>query len=183
MGPSPSGAGPTTGLVVRRVRPGDGPALRQLRLAALATDPLAFGSTLEREEALPEAHWSTLAENGASGSREATFVAVGTDAAPVGMIGAFTEGAARHLWGMWVVPARRRGGAGRALLRAVLEWCAEAAPGEPVRLDVNPVQEAAIRLYVAHGFRTSGEDQPLGHHEPSFARPMERSGGPGPRPA
>ena len=41
-------------LQVRQIRPEEGLPLRALRLRALADAPMAFGSTLAREEAFPE---------------------------------------------------------------------------------------------------------------------------------
>jgi len=60
---------------VRRIRADEGPQLRALRLRALAGAPLAFGSTLAREEALPEHIWHDRAAAGASSSDRVTFVA------------------------------------------------------------------------------------------------------------
>ena len=39
---------------IRRIRAEEGPSLRALRLRALADAPMAFGSTLAREEAFTE---------------------------------------------------------------------------------------------------------------------------------
>jgi len=39
-------------MTVRRIRPGDGALLREVRLRALVSGPDAFGSTYEREIAL-----------------------------------------------------------------------------------------------------------------------------------
>jgi GNAT superfamily N-acetyltransferase len=161
----------------RRIRPPDWTAFRELRLDALAADPLAFGSTFEHESELPETHWRTRAATSASGPAE-TIVLVGPVDGPLaGMVGAFSADGAKILWGMWVRPEFRHGGVGLALLETVLAWCHEVASDRPVRLDVNPSQSTAVRLYERHQFRFTGVERPLGHHAPARVLAMERAPG------
>jgi hypothetical protein len=61
--------------VIRRIRPDEGPRQRAFRLRALADAPMAFGSTLAREEAFTDDVWRQRAERGASGADNVTFVA------------------------------------------------------------------------------------------------------------
>jgi GNAT superfamily N-acetyltransferase len=158
---------------VRRIRSEEGPALRELRLAALASDPLAFGSTLERERAFSPEEWQRRATAAASGGTEVIYFLADPGGPPHGMVGAFTDAGARLIVGMWVAPARRGNGGGAALLRAVLTWCRETSAETPVGLDVNPTQVAALRLYERHGFRQVGDARPLGHHPPARRWAME----------
>ena len=65
-----------------------------------------------------------------------------------------------HLIAMWVDPAHRRSGAGRALTEAVLDW-ARRADLDEVMLWVVGENEAARRLYEHAGFGATGESQPL----------------------
>ena len=62
---------------IRRIRADEGLRLREVRLRALAEAPLAFGSTLAREQTFPESAWHERAAGGASGSDRATFIAEG----------------------------------------------------------------------------------------------------------
>ncbi|MFI5415562.1 MAG: GNAT family N-acetyltransferase [Candidatus Lutacidiplasmatales archaeon] len=158
---------------VRRIRADEGPALRTIRLAALASDPLAFGSTFDVEELHPPSHWGQRASAGAASDTDVILFLVHAASPPHGMVGAFTHEGSRYLWGMWVAPDRRGERAGAALLEAVLAWCAEHPAEHPVRLEVNPSQVAAVRLYERHGFRPSADDRPLGHHAPATKRPMQ----------
>ena len=60
---------------VRQIRADEGPRLRALRLRALADSPWAFGSTLAREEAFPDAVWQERAALSAAGEDRVTFIA------------------------------------------------------------------------------------------------------------
>src|SRR5262245_51517350 len=97
---------------IRRIRADEGLWLRDIRLRALADSPMAFGSTLVREQAYPETLWCERAENGAAGDKSVTFVAehdnclvaIATGLPPESdqhavnpmMVGVFVDGAARR---------------------------------------------------------------------------------------
>jgi ribosomal protein S18 acetylase RimI-like enzyme len=141
---------------VRRATPEDWQAVRGVRLAALQDAPYAFGSSYARERDRPESRWREWI------AREpgAVFLAF-DDGHPVGMDGVYVddEGQVR-LVAMWVEPASRRSGAGRALTRAVIDW-ARAASAHQLVLDVTDSNDSAIRLYQALGFRPTGRTRPL----------------------
>jgi ribosomal protein S18 acetylase RimI-like enzyme len=159
---------------VRRILANDWEAFRALRLDSLRTDPLAFGSTLERESGYPEDRWRGWAESGAVGDQSATFVVEAADGRLRGMAGLFTDESEYHIWGMWVAPDVRGQGLGRDLLDRVLSWAQSTNPGRSVLLDVNPDQTAAVRLYEDQGFRFTGKTTPLGHHPPAVVQEMAR---------
>ena len=161
--------------IVRRVIPEDWSALRDLRLESLRTDPLAFGSTLDRELGFPSERWQERAKDGAISPRSATFVAVAPDGRLAGMAGTMLTDVPRVLavWGMWVRPEARGKGLGGKLLDALLAWGRCTHPGSTVRLEVNPEQVAAVHLYESRGFSPTGRERPLGHHAPALCREME----------
>jgi ribosomal protein S18 acetylase RimI-like enzyme len=161
-------------LTVRRLREDEWQAFRSLRLAALRTDPLAFGSTLDRESAYTEEKWRDWCREGATGDRNATFVAVDPSGELLGMVGTFSVEGTPHVWGMWTRPKRRNQGIGRQLMVDLLDWIGQKAPGCPIILDVNPGQAAAVRIYTASGFEFNGIEKPLGHDPPALARQMIR---------
>jgi ribosomal protein S18 acetylase RimI-like enzyme len=159
---------------IRRLLDSDWMGFRELRLAALRTDPLAFGSTIELEQAYRDGRWQEWAHGGATGERQATFVAINPANQLVGMCGTFSEDARFMIWGLWVHPSQRGRGIGGRLLDAVLGWIDAAFPGSSTVLDVNPVQGEALRLYLKRGFTYDGEARPLGHHPPAMRRQMVR---------
>jgi GNAT superfamily N-acetyltransferase len=88
---------------------------------------------------------------------------------PVGLVfGLFDrdDAALGHLGGMWVEPAWRRRGVGRALVAAVIAWARERKL-RAVELWVTEGNRGAIDLYAAHGFRATGEEDVL-PSDPSF---------------
>jgi GNAT superfamily N-acetyltransferase len=117
-------------LEVRRIRADEGLKLRALRLRALADTPIAFGSTLAREEKFPEHVWRDRAEGGASGADRVTFVAE-----QGGQWIGIATGLARDpdepndprpvLVGMFVTPEACRRGVGVALVDAVVAWACD----------------------------------------------------------
>lgn len=164
MPPRTGDAGPGE-TKIRRVRPDEWQALRELRLRALSCDPLAFGSTWARERALPDGRWQERTSRGASSDESAMFVAESGSVGWVGMVSVAWVESEAHIFAMWVDPAFRRRGLGGALLDAALQWFGSMAPHRPLLLDVNPRQEDAVRLYESRGFRRTGATAPLGHTE------------------
>lgn len=148
--------------LVRRVRPGDGPLLRDVRLRALQTDPDAFGSSYEVAVALSDDEWEEAVGVSAVGSDEIILVAETRDRF-VGMAGAFTlpeTPRTRNLYGMWVAPDARRSGLGAQLVETVVDW-SKAAGADDVSLWVVESNLDARHLYEKAGFAPTGTTQPL----------------------
>src|SRR4029077_10835232 len=108
--------------------------LRALRLRALAETPLAFGSTLAREEAFSETVWQ---ERAAGGSDRATFAAE-QDGRWVGVATGLAAGtddpqqAFPMLVGMFVDASARQQGVGAELVERVTAWAKEQGAGRLV---------------------------------------------------
>ena len=162
------------GSLVRRLRSDEWQAFRQLRLESLRTDPLAFGSTVEREAAYPDERWREWARRGSMEPREATFVATDPNGALIGMVGFFSGEEGPTVWGMWVQPSRRGRGVGRSLFTTLLGWIDRILPESKVVLEVNPDQASAVRIYSANGFRFTGVERPLGHDSRATVKQMTR---------
>jgi ribosomal protein S18 acetylase RimI-like enzyme len=146
-----------------------------LRLRALATDPLAFGSTLSRELAFTEAQWDERLRTPVDSPDQALWVATVDPPVLVGMVGLFMAESRVHVYAMWVEPSHRRTGIGGALLDALLSWAAQQKPTWPVVLSVNPSQGEAVKLYHSRGFHATGVVEPLPHTPGAVVHEMIRA--------
>ena len=148
---------------VRRLGAGEADLLRDLRLRALGDAPMAFGSTLAREEGYEPETWERWAADSASGERQAIFIAEPQAGMASGVIDD-EDSALAHLYAMWVAPQARGTGAGKALVEAVVAWAADRG-AERLTTSVTEGNAAAATLYAAAGFADSGRREPLGHSE------------------
>jgi ribosomal protein S18 acetylase RimI-like enzyme len=160
------------GIVVRRIRTEEWEAYRALRLKALISDRITFGSSSGRESQYSEAEWRERTEKGARSTSSSLSVAEVPHRGLVGMaVGALVE---ERLWifGMWVEPGWRGRGTGGALLDSAMVWLHQQRPGQPIFLDVNPRLTAAVRLYESRGFRATGRSKKLDHSPGEIAVEM-----------
>lgn len=141
--------------------PSDWRRFREIRLAALADAPHAFGSTLARELQLSEDEWRARL------ARRAQFLASvrGLPGGTAAGILAETR-ASVELVSMWVDPVWRGQGIGRLLVRTVLDWAVREGAGE-VLLWVTEGNLAAERLYLSLGFEPTGKRQPVLPEDPA----------------
>jgi ribosomal protein S18 acetylase RimI-like enzyme len=160
------GAREPANIVISRVAPAQWQVYRQVRLAALAEAPLAFGSTLDRELGLDEQVWRRRL-----GSR-GTFLAwageepAGTaTAVPDNPDDEFAVPGAWQLVGMWVDPRSRGRGVADLLVDAVADH-ARAAGATQLVLWVTEVNGRARAFYQRMGFRATGARQLVRPHEP-----------------
>lgn len=141
---------------IRRLSPDDWSIERDLRLAALAESPSAFGSRLADAEVFEEAAWRSRL---AGLTRFAAMIAF----RPVGTVGyaraqlPYPVGCA-VLVGMWVAPDARGRGVADRLVEAVIAACRSDGYGA-VWLSVTHGNEVAARLYERHGFIRTGTDR------------------------
>jgi GNAT superfamily N-acetyltransferase len=148
---------------VRRLGAGEADLLRDLRLRALGDAPMAFGSTLAREEGYEPERWERWAADSASGERQAIFIAEPQAGMASGVIHD-EDCALANLYAMWVAPQARGTGAGKALVEAVVAWAADRG-AQRLTTSVTEGNAAAAALYAAAGFADSGRREPLGHSE------------------
>ena len=147
---------------IRRIRPGEGRPLREVRLRALRSDPDSFAASYDQASSRDDRIWEDIAVGAASGDDETIFV-IEADGGFAGMVGAFArddEPATRNLYGMWVAPEVRGSGLGEGLVDAIIEW-SRTVGAEEVKLWVVESNTPAVRLYEKTGFIPTGEAQPL----------------------
>jgi GNAT superfamily N-acetyltransferase len=147
----------TDTIVVRRLGPDDWAAWRDIRLAALADAPSAFGSSLAREQGLTEADW-----RGRLAPESGVTVVASLGGRAFGTAGGYTPPGADSvlLVAMWIHSDMRGHGAGGLLVDEVLAWARE-NDWSAVRLRVADGNDAARRLFLRHGFRPTGQRDTL----------------------
>ncbi|MEU1736630.1 GNAT family N-acetyltransferase [Streptosporangium sp. NPDC020145] len=164
---------------VRVLSSDDWPLWRELRLAALAEAPAAFGARLAdwQGDGDREDRWRGRLE--IPGSHNVVAV---LDGVLAGMASGVPAGGADtvELISMWVGPqARGRGVAGH-LIQEIERWAALRSTAT-LRLCVMPDNDAAIALYRGHGFKDTGELGDLlddgRSREIVMAKPLGGSGG------
>ncbi len=150
--------------IVRRIRSGEGAALRAIRLASLLDEPSAFSSTHAEEAAESDQFWAERAEGAAAGDVSAYFFAETEGGELVGMVGAYrpspTEPTHREIVSMWTAPEARGQGLGRRLVDEAVAW-AQSTDAETIGLWVTEGNDAAVRLYERCGFARTGDFEPL----------------------
>lgn len=139
---------------VRHLMPEDAGLYREIRLEALRLSSEAFGSSFEQEGVQPLDYFrETLAKTDVFGA----FL----DAGLVGVAGFRRQAGMKQahkgfLWGMYVRPSARGTGAGKSLVKAVLDHARERV--ELVQLAVVSDNVAAQRLYRSCGFVAYGHE-------------------------
>lgn len=162
-------------VTIERIKAEEWRLLREMRLAALADAPEAFGQRFEEARGQPEAEWQATTQASSQGDRRAWFVARDEARRPLGIVQARRRPPDDCLlFSMWVAPEARRSGAGRALVHAVEEWGAKWGARRVV-LWVIAGNEGAMRFYDRIDFRimSEGPDAQSGYAYGAIA--MERA--------
>jgi GNAT superfamily N-acetyltransferase len=164
---------------VRRLVPGEAALLKAIRLRALADSPDAFAQTHAEISAKPDAYWEQMTHGLTRPDGHAMLLAE-DDGVVVGMAFGVVPNVrpqdrpgAPHLGGMWIEPAARGGGVGRALAEAVLDWARERGYGL-IALWVTEGNAPAIALYERMGFVRTGRTDRLPSNPALETFEMER---------
>lgn len=164
---------------VRPVNPAEWPTYRDLRLRALLDSPQAFGSTHEAEAPRADAVWADRLAEATSSDTDRVLFAL-DDGLACGLIWcrlSLEAPVQAHCYQMWVDPASRGKGAGRALLQAAVAWAAGRG-ADRVLLGATAGDTPAMRLYRASGFRPIGGLEPLREHSDLRVQTMVLALGP-----
>jgi len=143
-------------LELRTLVSDDWPIWRELRQAALAEAPYAFGSTLAQWQGAGDREDRWRARLEIPGAHNVVAV---LDGRPAGMASGVPVEHAEdsvELISMWVSPSARGRGVGDFLIREVARWASERG-AKSMRLSVMPDNERAAALYERHGFTDTGE--------------------------
>jgi len=151
----------TQRFIVRRTTEADWRRLRDLRLALVADEPLAYHETLERARHTPEHEWRRRAARG-SGVSSITLAAIATDGHWLGTMAATLprDSATANLLAVYVRPPfrGRENGVTDALLRYVEMWAARRASS--ISLEVHETNARARRAYAHRGYVETGVAHP-----------------------
>lgn len=147
---------------IRVLGPHDADAFHAVRLRALLEHPDAF--LMEPEEHVGMERAELLRRLTPSDDGVIAVVGAFDQGALVGMVGSFRTGRPKiahtaMIWGMYVAPAARGRGAGRAMLDHLIERLRAVPAIERVGLSVMSSNTAARRLYERTGFSTWGIDR------------------------
>jgi len=150
---------------IRRIRADEGLLLKALRLRALADSPMAYGSTLAREQVYPDALWHERAAIGAAGDKVMTVVAEHDErllGMAIGLAPEVENLPYPTMVGVFVDAAVRRQGVGAVLVEKVIDW-ARARGSAQLLIWITDGNEPALALYRRAGFRPTGVTRPSAH--------------------
>ena len=135
---------------------------RELRLRALQEAPDSFGETFADVASRPLAYWEELTRSVTESGRHVMFLAFEDNDVLGSTYGLLDRGQSEvgRVGGMWVEPAWRRRGVGRALLQQVFSWARERGLSR-LALWTPSHSPAALLLYRQAGFRETGKRRPL----------------------
>jgi predicted GNAT family acetyltransferase len=143
---------------VRRVRPGDGPELRALRLEMLADTPIAYVETVASAEQDPPQRWVDQAQRNSSGSTLATFVVELGGRFVATATGAVFDGPTEVV-SVYVTPDHRGQGLLERMVEVIAAWSLEHGRPE-LFLEVAAENPRAIAAYARLGFVMTGRSEP-----------------------
>jgi ribosomal protein S18 acetylase RimI-like enzyme len=143
-------------ITLEPISPVNALVFKTVRLRALQTDPTAFSGTYAKEAVLADDEWFRRSVRWSSDGSIA-YLACDHET-PCGLVGCYAEEndpEYGHVISMWVDPAYRSAGVGRALIDGLKSW-ATARRMRALKLMVTSVNPGAICFYERLGFRKTG---------------------------
>ena len=110
---------------IRQLTEDDWREFSRIRLEALQTDPLVFGSNYEKESQFTEADWKSRLQ-----AKDSAIFMLYEDETPIGMTGVsvFRDDPTNKtalLWGSWLKPDFRGKGLSEMMYKARINWAKE----------------------------------------------------------
>lgn len=139
-------------IAIRHLNEDDWRLLAQVRLKALKTDPLVFGSNYEYESKFTEADWkSRLTTN-----NSAIFMLFDEET-PIGMTSISVDredasGKTALLWGSWLEPEYRGKGLSNLIYKTRIEWAKSQPEIEKIIVSHRASNVASKYANQKHGF-------------------------------
>jgi GNAT superfamily N-acetyltransferase len=143
---------------LRELTPDDWQDWRELRLAALADAPFAFGSQLADWVDAEESRWRARLE--LPGSLNLIAVLDGTAVGMASGVHDDEEPGVTAVISMWIAPPGRGKGVGDAMMARIESW-ARAASSHTLKLSVVKGNEKAHALYLRNGYLDTDEQGDL----------------------
>ena len=138
---------------IRQLLEKDWREFSRIRLKALKTDPLVFGSNYEKESQFTEADWKSRLQK----SVDSAIFMLFAGETPIGITGVsvFNEdatGKTAILWGSWLEPRFRAKGLSNLMYEARLEWARAHPSIERVIVSHRASNVASKYANQKHGF-------------------------------
>jgi GNAT superfamily N-acetyltransferase len=148
-------------LEIRRTTLDDWLAWKEMRLTALRCAPTAYGESYASAVAADDRYWQRwwLERTDDTAMRSIAYV----DGVPAGQIACVQwrgPESVPMLIAMWVEEGFRGSGVADALVLDILEW-ARSKGFQQVELGVTEGNETARKLYLRHGFQSTGRTEEL----------------------
>ena len=148
-------------IIIRRPSVGDGPVIRELRIAALTDAPYAFGSSLSEILNLPASSFEDDAVRHSSSDTSTSFLLFKENSA-IGMVGAFVESSSGRpfICSLWLSPLHRGSSLASKLVLTAIQWL-QARGAQDIFAWVADKNVRAIGFYRKLGFIKAGDCQAL----------------------
>ncbi len=144
-------------LEIRPLLPGEWEMHKRLRLAALADAPYAFSTQLAEVATRPDAEWAAITAQRAGDPHGVTYFAFWENE-PCAMAACVITELGAEMLAVWVAPAQRQLGVGRALVDYARAWALDHG-ADALVVGVYADNQAAVAFYARAGFQPTGVER------------------------
>ncbi len=140
--------------------PHDWQQYKTLRLQALQEDPQAFSANYENTVKAPDSQWQERVKEAQRGKSQWLLFAK-VDEKLIGMVGGFIheDPTIAHVGTAFVTKEERGKGIGALLMQDLIKRIKQKKHIKKMEVEVNSIQEAAVRLYKNCGFTVVGKQK------------------------